>query len=107
MPVVVHSGGVERTDVVQNVVQTKDDVLQTVNTPITAPMQRFLAWVAFRPRTEAEAMEAWQTHCPRSTVWENALGDGLIDLDPPMAALGTARVRLTSRGQEVLDGCAA
>ena len=27
--------------------------------------EQFLAWVADRPRTYAEAMEAWRSTCPR------------------------------------------
>lgn len=31
-----------------------------------------------RPRTYAEAMEAWRTSSPRLTVWEHAVDGGLI-----------------------------
>ncbi|MBV9543733.1 MAG: hypothetical protein JOY61_05095 [Chloroflexi bacterium] len=68
-------------------------------------MREFLAWVAFRPRTHADAMEAWHSHCPRFTLWEDALDAGLIDLEPASASFGSARVRLTARGQAALgDG---
>jgi len=43
-------------------------------------MREFLEWVAFRPRTRADAMEAWGSHCPRFTQWEDALEDGLVQL---------------------------
>ena len=46
--------------------------------PVDPLMVQFLAWVASRRRTYAEAMEAWQTTCPRHTVWEDALIDGLV-----------------------------
>ncbi len=72
---------------------------------VSAKMEQFLAWVAFRPRTEADALEAWQTHCPRVTVWEDALQEGLIELDPQPAPLGTARVCLTARGEALLAEC--
>jgi hypothetical protein len=39
---------------------------------------QLLAWVADRPRTYGEAMEAWRTSCPRLPVWEDALGDRLV-----------------------------
>jgi hypothetical protein len=65
--------------------------------PLSAPMREFLAWVAFRPRTHADAMDAWQSHCPRFTLWEDALDGGLIDLEA-----GSARVRLTARGEAAL-----
>jgi hypothetical protein len=65
----------------------------------------FLAWVARRPRTYAETMEAWQTSCPRNSVWEDALGDGLIHLaDGVSRPTGHAAVTLTSRGRALLDG---
>jgi hypothetical protein len=62
---------------------------------------QFLAWLAERPRSYGETMEAWRTSCPRLSIWEDALGDGLI-------ALGEGhwrerRVTLTPRGRAVLD----
>ncbi len=67
-------------------------------------MREFLAWVAFRPRTESDAMEAWGSHCPRFTLWEDALATGLIALDPVTGPLGSAPVRLTPRGEAALTG---
>ena len=37
--------------------------------PPSLLMVEFLDWVAFRPRTYADAMEAWRSSCPRLTVW--------------------------------------
>ena len=37
-----------------------------------------LSWVSREPRGYPEAIEVWHTHCPRHSVWEDALGDGLI-----------------------------
>ena len=45
-------------------------------------MREFLTWVASRPRTYAEAMEAWRSTCPRHMVWEDALAGGFIQLEP-------------------------
>jgi hypothetical protein len=70
--------------------------------PVSAPMREFLAWVAFRPRTHADAMDAWQSHCPRFTVWEDALEADLVDLEPGAIVYGSARVRLTPRGRAAL-----
>jgi hypothetical protein len=68
-------------------------------------MPEFLAWVARRPRTYAETMEAWQTSCPRNSVWEDALGDGLIHLaDGVSRPTGQAAVTLTPQGRALLDG---
>lgn len=41
---------------------------------------QLLAWVAERPRTYAETMEAWRTSCPRLSVWEDASLGGLVRL---------------------------
>ena len=40
--------------------------------------RELLDWIASRPRTYAETMEAWRTSCPRHSVWEDALIEGLI-----------------------------
>ena len=72
--------------------------------PLSAPMREFLAWVAFRPRSHADVIEAWQSHCPRYTVWEDALAAGLVEIDAGRRSTGSARVRLTARGQRRLNG---
>ena len=66
-------------------------------------MREFLVWVAFRPRTHAEAMDAWQSHCPRFTLWEDALDRELIVLEGGGAPPGACRVRLTPRGRAALS----
>jgi hypothetical protein len=63
----------------------------------------FLSWVASRPRTYDEAMDAWRSTCPRHTVWEDALSDGLIQVARG-GAPHQAEVTLTSRGRALLDG---
>ncbi len=65
-------------------------------------MREFLEWVAFRPRTESDAMEAWGSHCPRFTVWEDALEANLVALGTVPGPLGSAPVHLTPRGQAAL-----
>jgi hypothetical protein len=42
---------------------------------------QFLAWVAEGPRTYGEAMEAWRSTCPRLSIWEDAVRDGLVRLE--------------------------
>ena len=67
---------------------------------------QFLAWVASGPRTYADAMDAWRSSCPRLTIWEDALADGLIRIEPN----GTpeqARIRLSERGMAVLQSATA
>ena len=39
---------------------------------------QFLDWIESRPRSYAEVMEAWRSTCPRMTVWEDAIADGLV-----------------------------
>lgn len=59
---------------------------------------QFLAWVADRPRTYTEAMDAWRSTCPQLSVWEDAIIAGLIQIES-----GNGRaVTLTQRGRAVL-----
>ena len=44
-------------------------------------MIQFLAWVADRPRTYAQTMEAWRSTCPRLSVWEDAIIEGLVRIE--------------------------
>jgi hypothetical protein len=62
-------------------------------------MIQFLAWVADRPRNYAQAMEAWRSTCPRLSVWEDAIIEGLARIEN-----GADRaVTLTPRGYAVLE----
>lgn len=61
---------------------------------------QFLSWLAERPRTYAETMEAWRTSCPRLSVWEDATIAGLVRLAPGEGK--RAMVALTERGQATL-----
>jgi hypothetical protein len=58
-----------------------------------------LAWVAARPRTYGETMDAWRTSCPRMPVWEDAVRGGLVEfLAKDGAGLMGATVKLTPQG---------
>ncbi len=35
-------------------------------------------WIAKGPRPYRDVMEAWRTSCPRLTIWEDAVDQGLI-----------------------------
>jgi hypothetical protein len=48
-------------------------------------------------------MDAWRTSCPRLTIWEDALIDGLIQIESG-GSRQQAQVTLTPRGQAILDG---
>jgi hypothetical protein len=62
--------------------------------------RELLTWLDARPRTYPEAIEAWHSHCPRLTVWEDALIDGLIAVE---RTADGSRVRVTERGLAALD----
>ena len=61
-------------------------------------MIQFLSWVADRPRSYAETMDAWRTSCPRLSVWEDAVIADLVRL----VGEGGRAVRLTDRGAALL-----
>jgi hypothetical protein len=61
----------------------------------------FLTWVADRPRTYEETMDAWQSHCPRQTIWEDAIIDGLVKIESTPAPQGS-KILLTERGETLL-----
>jgi hypothetical protein len=75
-----------------------------------SPTQRalvleLLTWVAFRPRTYAEAMDVWRTSCPRMPVWEDALDGGLIQVShSDDVGMDASAVKLTTLGQAFLAG---
>ena len=71
--------------------------------PATLLTLEFLTWLDSRPRTYAEAMEAWSSKCPRNSVWEDALTEGLIQVGSA-ETMGQSKVILTPRGRAVLDG---
>lgn len=41
---------------------------------------QLLRWLAERPRSYEETVAAWRSTCPRLSVWEDALLDGLVAL---------------------------
>jgi hypothetical protein len=65
--------------------------------PISLIMMQFLAWVADRPRTREQAVEAWYS-CPHISVWEDAVVGGLVRTEND----GRRTVSLTPRGAAVL-----
>jgi hypothetical protein len=62
---------------------------------VAAPTLQLLAWIDERPRTYPETIEVWKSSCPRLTVWEDALADGLVRVED-------GRVLLTVAGSELL-----
>jgi hypothetical protein len=62
-----------------------------------ALMIAFLRWIEERPRTYQDVMAAWRSHCPRHTIWEDALIDGLVTFEH-----GGSGVRLTDKGRRAM-----
>ena len=63
----------------------------------TTPLTRdLLAWIAATPRTYRETMEVWRTSCPRLSIWEDAVGVGLV-------RVRAGRSELTSLGEALLQ----
>jgi hypothetical protein len=73
-----------------------------VTTPLTLQL---LEWVAIRPRTYADSIEAWKSNCPRLSVWDDAAIDGLIRTNRRNGAAPT--VELTAAGWELLEARAS
>jgi hypothetical protein len=61
----------------------------------------FLAWIDGRPRTYAEAMEAWRSTCPQHPVWDDALIEGLIRIESA-ETMDRSVVILTPRGKALI-----
>ncbi|HUF54502.1 MAG TPA: hypothetical protein VMR52_12115 [Dehalococcoidia bacterium] len=56
-------------------------------------------WVARQPRTRAEVIETWGTHCPRFPVWEDAAELGLV---ARRVTAGSETVEATPAGRDFL-----
>jgi hypothetical protein len=63
---------------------------------MTAHTTQLLAWIAERPRSYRETIEAWKTSCPRLSVWEDALADELVRVE-------RGSVVLTAAGSDLLS----
>lgn len=65
---------------------------------------QFLAWVGAQPRTYGDAMETWRTSCPRLSIWEDAILDGLVQLESHSGKpRDQSAVTLTRRGRAMLE----
>lgn len=71
--------------------------------PASAAMIELLAWIAARPRTYAETMEAWRTSCPRMSIWEDATLGGFVEVSLSRdVGMSGSIVSLTSEGRAIL-----
>jgi hypothetical protein len=62
---------------------------------VNALTVEMLTWFGSREVTYAEAIDAWHSHCPRLTIWEDALADELIRIERGV-------VTVTERGRVAL-----
>jgi len=70
-----------------------------MSNPADALTDQFLAWVADGGRSYGEVMEAWRTSCPRLSIWEDALGDGFVQIrNRPGGTREQALVTITEHG---------
>jgi hypothetical protein len=66
-------------------------------------MIELLEWLAARPRTYGETMDAWRTSCPRMPVWEDAKEGGLIEVvHSDGGGMNESAVKLTPLGRALL-----
>ena len=71
--------------------QEVQEVPRRVESP--ALLNELLDWIAARPRTYDDAIEAWRSNCPRHPVLDDAFSEGLI-------AVAGKSVVLTEAGRE-------
>jgi hypothetical protein len=62
-------------------------------------------WVAIRPRTYRDTMEAWRTSCPRVPVWDDAIQVGFLSVESDKSR-GQVVV-VTEEGRTFLEGRSA
>jgi hypothetical protein len=76
--------------------------------PVSLLTLQFLSWVESRPRTYAEARQAWRSTCPTTCAWEDAISECLIAFETGSGRLtDQSRVVLTAGGQAALGAHAA
>jgi len=51
------------------------DALEMKTDPL---LKDLISWVGREPRRYEDVMDAWRTHCPRLTIWEDAVELGLV-----------------------------
>lgn len=64
---------------------------------VSALTLQLLEWVAAGRRGRADLMETWRSSCPRLSIWEDAVLDGLVRYDSL-----SRTIELTPSGRAVL-----
>ncbi|WP_447919790.1 hypothetical protein [Achromobacter aegrifaciens] len=81
----------------------RDSPMLEAGTSQIGNLLQFLAWIAERPRTYAQTMDAWRSSCPRLSAWEDATANGLLDMSRnPSDAHAEPVVILTQKGRTLL-----
>ncbi len=70
-----------------------------MSAPIDALILQFLIWVESQTPAYADVLDAWQSSCPRLSVWEDVQIGGLVDFDGTRAR----HVVLTDAGRALLE----
>jgi hypothetical protein len=65
---------------------------------LSAPTLQLLEWLDARPRSYAETIEAWRSSCPRLTIWEDAIAEGLVSVRRGSVVLTAAGETSLARG---------
>jgi hypothetical protein len=63
-------------------------------------LHELLSWISKQPRSYPDAIEVWKTNCPRHSLWEDALGHGLIRI---VRNGSESHVALTPAGEAALS----
>jgi hypothetical protein len=89
------------------VIQAHNIGMTTLDGPAGYLTVQFLTWVAEAPRSYGDAMDAWRSSCPRLTIWDDAVREGLVRTENGRGPMRKARVLLTERGRTLLASQAA
>ena len=66
-----------------------------------ALMLQFLSWIDCSPRTYSQTLEAWRSSCPRNSIWEDALAEGLVQIQQGEST-DRSTIILTAKGRALL-----
>jgi hypothetical protein len=66
---------------------------------VNAGTRELLNWLGEEPRPYPEAIDVWRTTCPQHSVWEDALGEKLIEV---VRNGSDSRVVVTAHGRAAL-----
>lgn len=75
------------------------------STEIDPLLRDLVLWVSRCPRPYADVMDAWRTSCPRLTIWEDAIEQGLVTRTFETGVGDT--VHVTDKGRAYLRDAAA